>query len=168
MWPFSPKQMTMEYVERQFKKTGLPDGWYKEPCRKTRDHYCDLFAACRQRMFAQHLRTLSRQERKDIQEGNHPSQHHAMSKQAQPYAEKLKLELSHLDWVEGVTLGYYHLDRLVLTVGLRYDPGRETVIKSLPFCFHGFEIKSGPLHQEREDTGIASYQLTVGGLRRHH
>jgi hypothetical protein len=153
MWPFKSKPITWAEFDRKLRRAGLPPDWgkYRDPILI--DKYISLFAKTRDKEVFKHIRTLSKQEQKEFSEGKHPSQHHASAEKAKIYAEKLKEELKHLDWVESVSLGYYHLDRLVLNVDLKYDPGYETVSKNLPFSFLGFQTFHGPIGKIAQDQG---------------
>jgi len=109
--------------------------WLK---RKLIDLRVNRWAKRRQREFNAHLLTLSNEEQRQLAEGSHNSQSHDRADNAQATAEQFQEELLKLGISATVEIGYYHLNRLVLTVDLLHPPKN---IKALPRFFHGYEVK---------------------------
>jgi hypothetical protein len=103
-----------------------------------RDMYITQFGELRRHLFAQHLATLTPEEQREFEEGEHPSQSHAFADRAQPVAEEFQRELQRLGYAARVELGWYHFDRIVLTVLLAEWPTAEER-EHLPWLFRGYE-----------------------------
>ena len=91
-------------------------------------------------LFAKHLATLPEVEQQEYQAGTHPSQSHRFRDRALPIAQQLQEELAQRGYAAKVEIGYYHLDRIVLSAQLSRWPSEEEW-PSWPWFFRGFEVK---------------------------
>jgi len=93
-------------------------------------------------LFAEHLATLPEAEQQEYRAGTHPSQSHRFRDRARPIARQLQEELARRGYAAEVEIGYYHLDRIVLSAELSRLPGEEEW-PSWPWFFHGFQVMYG-------------------------
>lgn len=140
MWPFHTKRhLRYSSIEAWQKGEDLTESLPQiaDPAERDRrfNEYCEL----RQHLFAKHIRTLSREERRAFQQGKHPSQSHRFADRAEPFVASLRKHLGSLGFASKVGLGWYHMDRIVLWAELDEDPGERQ--RELPWLFRGFEIK---------------------------
>ena len=137
----------------------VPMGFIKEPDPILRDKYIRQYGELRRHLYAKHVATLSPDVQQAINDGCHPSQSHRFADEAQPYCELLQhhLESVGLD-VSDVHLGWYHMDRVVLSVETteQLDASR---FRKLPWLFQGFEIKymSSDRKDATEQSGERAY-----------
>jgi hypothetical protein len=130
-----------------YKKRRIMDAWYRGALPMPRQdnplfqHNFNRLYGFRNGMFEKHYSSLSQEEREQLEERTHPSQSWKFEDQARTIANQLEQDLSSVDFVTRVTIGHYHLDILVLTVHLSRDPGFKTVIDTVPYLYHGFQVK---------------------------
>jgi hypothetical protein len=91
-------------------------------------------------LFAKHLASLPEVERQEYRAGIHPSQSHRFRDRAQPVAQRLQEELARRGYAAKVEIGFYHLDRLVLSTELPRLPSEEEW-PTWPWFFRGFQVK---------------------------
>jgi hypothetical protein len=72
----------------------------------------------------------------------HPCQSYGYQDRARPIAQELQGELSRRGYDTKVEIGFYHLDRIVLSAKLSRWPSEEEWA-SCPWYFRGFEVKYG-------------------------
>ncbi|MBI1247770.1 hypothetical protein GC197_07960 [bacterium] len=119
----------------------IPMGFIKEPDPVLRDHYIDQYGALRRHLYAKHVAMLLPKEQRAILNSCHPSQSHRFAKEAEPYCRLLLEHLKSLGAeVARVELGWYHMDRIVLTVITPEQLDKDR-LRELPWLFRGFEIK---------------------------
>ena len=97
----------------------------------------------RQKLWDNHFSTLSDDERKEFSQGMHPSQSHSRAPQAQPFVEEFEKRFASLGYIKKIALGFYHGDRLVISVSFSEDVPRKRWAQDLPAYFRGFEVKAG-------------------------
>jgi hypothetical protein len=126
-------------LEAWFKGEGLtgPIAQISDPAE--RDRRIAEYGELRQHLFAEHIKALTEEVQHQFAEGTHPSQSHRFAEQAQPFADSLREDLASLGFPANVSLGWYHLDRIVLSADLLTDPGERR--SELPWLHHGFEVK---------------------------
>jgi hypothetical protein len=140
MWPLQTKRhLRYPSLEAWFKGEGLTDPLFKIADPAERDRRITEYGELRQHLFALHIKTLTPQEQREIKEGAHPSQRHCFADRAEPFVALLQEHLASLGFQSKVLLGYYHLDRIVLSADLENDPSERQ--HELPRLFRGFEIK---------------------------
>ena len=93
-------------------------------------------------LFAKHLESLPEAEQQEYRAGTHPSQSHRFRDRALPIAQQLQEELARRGYVTEVEIGFYHLDRIVLSAELSRWPNEEEW-PSWPWFFRGFEVMYG-------------------------
>jgi hypothetical protein len=93
-------------------------------------------------LFAKHLESLPEAEQQEYRAGTHPSQSHRFRDRAALIAEQLQEELAQRGYVTKVEIGFYHLERIVLSARLSRWPNEEEW-PSWPWFFRGFEIMYG-------------------------
>ena len=167
IWPFTRKKnydlnkikiplgltdFSYGIIKKIKEENGLTEKLNEIKEEEKRNFYFDALAFIRKELFDIHIKQLSDEEQKLISDNNHPSFSHKFDKEAEKYVKMLKDELTNLDYVEDVVLGYYHCDRLILSIKLSYNPGDEEIDKSLPWLFHGFETRYGILKKNIELT----------------
>lgn len=140
MWPLRTKRhLRYSSVEAWFKGEGLTQGVFAIADPVERDRRITEYGELRQHLFAKHVKTLSREERRQFKQGCHPSQSHRFAGRAEPFVSSLRKHLAGLGFGAKVCLGFYHMDRLVLSADLDADPGGRRSL--LPWLFRGFEVK---------------------------
>ena len=105
-----------------------------------RDKYITEYGELRRHLFAKHAATLSHVDQKKLSDGTHPSQSHSFATDAEPYCQLLDTHLQSLGIVaDEIVLGWYHMDRIVLTVYCdESDVG--SADQKPPWLFKGFEV----------------------------
>lgn len=116
----------------------VPEGFLKLEDRRLLTEYVDQYIELRRHLFAKHIKTLSRQERKQLKQGTHPSQSHKFADQAQPFATALEKEMKGMGYECRVTLGWNQMDLIVLDCDFDFAPENTD---ALPWLFRGLEIK---------------------------
>jgi hypothetical protein len=140
MRPFRKKRhLTYPSVEAWLKGEGLTTSIVQIADPVERDRRITEYGELRRHLFANHAKTLSVAEQRQLKEGPHPSQSHSFAERAQPFAIFLREYLAHLGFNAQVSLGWYHMDRIVLYANLSEDPKERHA--ELPWLFRGFEIK---------------------------
>ena len=144
MWPFSPKpkrHLCYDSVREWMVGERVPENFFRLEDPALRDKYITEYGELRRHLFEKHIRTLPETEQELFKTGRHPSESHRFAAQAEPYAERLQRHLESLgEKVAAVRIGFYHCDRIVLSVDLEPRP-RAIDLETLPWLFEGFEIK---------------------------
>jgi hypothetical protein len=134
-----PKHLTYDSLEAWHEGERLPKDWTKHSDAHQRAAWFQQFAELKQHLWEKHIASLSEAERKQFADRTHPSLSHRFKDRAAPFLEALKQEFARLGYTAEVSLGFYHLDRIVLSASLdRTPPGR---LRGVPWLFRGFEIK---------------------------
>lgn len=119
---------------------GLPDDWTRHPDKAQRDLWWKQFAELKQHLWQKHLLTLTSEEQQQFKDRTHPSLSHEHAERAQPFCGLLEADLQRNGITSVVKLGYYHMDRIVLSAYLsELPPGG---LPGSPWLFRGFEIKA--------------------------
>ena len=138
---FGTAHLQYDSVEDWMTGENVPVGFINEPDPILRDKYIWQYGELRRHLYARHVVTLSRDEQHAINAGCHPSQSHRFADRAQLYCELLESHLVSLGLdVSEVHLGWYHMDRIVLTVETPEQLDASSY-KRRPWLFQGFEIK---------------------------
>lgn len=127
-------------IAEWFKAEGLVGPLVNIADEAERERRIHEFGELKRFLFAKHLATLTPEERRQFEKGDHPSQTHSFADRAKPVAEEFRRELQQFGVVARVDLGWYHLDRIVLSVALAENPTAEEY-EQLPQFFRGFEAK---------------------------
>jgi hypothetical protein len=147
MWPLPTKRhLRYPSVEAWFKGEGLTEAAFKIADPVERDRRITEYGELRQHLFAKHIKTLSPEEQRQFEKGTHASQSHRFAEGAEPFVALLHKHLANLGFANKVCLGWYHMDRIVLSAELDADPGQRR--SELPWIFRGFEIKYNWPHGE--------------------
>src|SRR5262245_40397812 len=93
-------------------------------------------------LFAKHLESLPEAEQQEYRAGTHPSQSHRFRDRAALIAQQLQEELARRGYVTKMEIGFYHLDRIVVSAKLSRWPTEEEW-PSWPWFFRGFEVMYG-------------------------
>jgi len=140
MWSLRTKRhLRYPSVEAWFNGERLTEPVFKITDPAERDRRITEYGELRQHLFAKHIKTLSREEQREFKEGTHPSQSHRFADRAEPFVALLREHLATLGFPSKVCLGWYHMDRIVLSADLDEDPRERQ--RELPWLFRGFEIK---------------------------
>jgi len=94
----------------------------------------------RRAIFQEHLKTLSEEEQRAIETSTHASMSHARAQEAEPYIIEFKNRYGHLPYIAGIGIGYYHGDRLVITVEFVREMKLSEFEDDLPWFYRGFEV----------------------------
>ena len=129
-------------IEEWMDKEKIPSGFFQIEDEQLRNKYIAEYGELRQHLFDRHIKTLSEEEQELFAKGEHPSQSHRYEEKAKPCAEELQEELSGLGFVEKVSIGYYHMDRIVFSVDINREISTEEY-KMIPWLYKGFETKVG-------------------------
>ena len=119
---------------------GLPKDWTKHPNQAQRDVWWQQFAELKEHLWQKHVSTLSPEEQQQFKDGTHPSLRHEYAERALPFCKLLEAELERKGLMSVVKIGYYHMDRLVLSVYLSDFP--PAGLPGSPWFFRGFEVKA--------------------------
>jgi hypothetical protein len=140
MWPFQTKRhLRYPSLQAWLEGEGLKDPFSENVDPGERDRRLNEYCELRQHLFAKHIKTLSRVERRELYQGTHPSQSHQFAERALPFVALLQEHLASLGFPSTVCLGAYHMERIVLSADLDTDPRDRK--RELPWLFRGFEIK---------------------------
>lgn len=100
----------------------------------------------RRHLWKKHLRRLTREERKQLKTGRHPSQSHKGFDEAKPIFEEFRAKVGVLPYVEEVAMTTRHMQPIVFRVKLTQDVSwRVWQEHILPF-YRGFEVIVGAAH----------------------
>src|SRR5262245_42541749 len=141
MWPIRTKRhLRYPSVEAWIKGEGLAEPVFKIADPLERDRRIREYGELRQHLFAKHIKTLSQEEQRQFESGTHPSQSHQYAQRAEPFVALLQEHLARLGFPNRVHLGWYQMNRIVLSADLEADAGRRGA--ELPWLCRGFEVKS--------------------------
>src|ERR1044072_81075 len=114
MWPFRIKRhLRYASVEAWFKGEGLKTPFIQIADPVERDHRITEYGE-----LWKNVTTLSAEEQRQFAEMTHPSQSHKFANRAEPFTAELREHLAQLGFPAKVTLGWYHMDRIVLSADL--------------------------------------------------
>lgn len=114
----------------------------------------------REHLWRRHLASLTSEERRQLETGQHPSQSHSRYEQAKPIFEEFRARVELLPYVAEVFMPAYHVDRLVFRVKVTKDVDWLTWHKDIPQFYRGFEV--GVLKTCPEPDGPANRSQPVG------
>jgi hypothetical protein len=135
----TPRHLAYDSLEAWAEGEGLPQDWTQHPDKNQRDLWWEQFVELKRHLWAEHLATLTSGEQQEFNARTHPSLSHKFHERAQPFTVQLRNELVRLGYDAEVALGFYHFDRIILSVTLDRTPrGR---LRGVPWLFRGFEIK---------------------------
>ena len=110
----------------------------------------------RKLLWEQHIVQLTPQERQQLEAGQHPSQSHRCVEQAKPILEEFRSQVASLPYVADVSIGMYHMDRIVFQVILAQNVTWRTWQKDIPTFYRGFEVLTYTPKIAPEPTATAS------------
>lgn len=96
----------------------------------------------RKHLWDQHVARLTREERQQLDAGEHPSQSHSRMERAMPIFEEFRSHVTSLPYVIDAKVGAYHLDRIIFTVLVSQQADWRTWQTEIPPFYRGFEVKS--------------------------
>ena len=133
---------------------GLPADWMKHPNQAQRNVWWKQFAELKQHLWQKHLSTLTQEEQRQLKDGTHPSLRHEYEERALPFCKLLEAELERQGLKSVVKIGFYHMDRIVLSTYLsELPPGG---LPGSPWLFRGFEVKA-----VRASKPLDSYRMPI-------
>jgi hypothetical protein len=138
------RHLKYDSIESWMAAENVPPNFIAIENEELRDKYINEYGELRRHLFAKHAATLSDLDQQKLRDGNHPSQSHAFATEAEPYCRSLDRELRMLAVVaDEIVLGWYHMDRIVLSVTL--DESKfESTAHQRPWLFQGFEVFYAP------------------------
>ena len=142
-WSRRPSDQThlkFDSLEAWGKGIGLPKDWTSHPDQARRDLWWKQFTELKEHLWQRHICGLSDEEQEQFKDGTHPSLSHAFHERAQPFCELLRDDLKCQGIEAVVKIGFYHMDRIVLSAYLaELPPGG---LPGSPWLFRGFEVKA--------------------------
>jgi hypothetical protein len=105
----------------------------------------------REHLWKVHVKLLTRDERKQLQQGNHPSQSHTRIDQAKPIFDEFRLRVSPLPYVSDVTMVARHTpeDGILIRLKVAHDVSWHVWRQHIPTFFRGFEVLVSQAISER-------------------
>lgn len=94
----------------------------------------------RRHLWRRHLKELTREERRQIEKGLHPSQSHKRIDEAKAIFEEFRSRVAHLPYVTEVTMVARQMEHTVLRVKLGQDVGWRVWQEHIPPFYRGFEV----------------------------
>lgn len=140
IWPFGKRYLRYRSKLEWILGEQIPTPFSVIQDRKRFDEVVFQYGELRKHLFARHLKTLSSEQRDLLSAGKHPSQDHALTQAALPYADKLGEKLRHLHFVSKVGVGTYHGNRNVLDVFVYGIDLLDRRLLEVPEFFDGFEV----------------------------
>ena len=135
------KHLRYDSVEQWMEAENIPKNFIMIKDDKLRDQYITQYAELREHLYIKHVKLLSIGEQKLIESGNHPSQNHSLSDEAEKYVDDFKKELSGLSCIKDITVGLYHGGRIIISVEV-YENTPKEEINIIPWLYRGFEVKT--------------------------
>ena len=133
------RHLDFESVEDWMAAENVPPNFINVEDEQLRNRYITEYGELRRHLFAKHTATLSTADQQKLDDGKHPSQSHAFASDAESYCDLLDAHLKTLGIVAGeIVLGWYHMDRIVITVTL--DESDLGSCAKRPWLFEGFEV----------------------------
>lgn len=129
-------------VAAWFRAEGLPSPLSTIADEAERERRQREYGELQRFLFARHLASLPEAEQQEYRAGTHPSQSHRFRDRADPIARELQEELERRGYATTVEIGFYHLDRIILSARLPRWPGEEEW-PSWPWFFRGFQVLYG-------------------------
>ena len=100
----------------------------------------------RSHLWKKHLRGLTKDERRQLKEGTHPSQSHKGFEEAKSIFEEFRAKVSALPYVEEVSMTTRHMQPIVFRVKLAQDVSWRVWQERIPSFYRGFEVIVGTAH----------------------
>jgi hypothetical protein len=94
----------------------------------------------RNHLWKKHLHQLTREERSQLQTGNHPSQSHRGFELAAPTFEEFRARVAALPYVDEVAMVTRHLQPIVFRVKLAQSANWRVWQEHIPPYYRGFEV----------------------------
>ena len=136
----SKEHLKYDSVDDWCRGENVPHNFISMDDEQLRAKYITEYGELRRHLFAKHAATLSDADQQKLHDGKHPSQSHAFAEHAEPYRALLDGHLKSLEIIaKDVELGWYHMDRIVLTVTLSESDVESTAARR-PWLFQGFEV----------------------------
>lgn len=138
--PPDQSHLKFDSLEAWAKGIELPEDWTRHPDQTQRGLWWEQYSELKEHLWQKHIRSLSDEEQKQFKDGTHPSMSHAFYERAQPYCDLLRDDLKRQGIEAVVKIGFYHMDRIVLSAYLAELPLGG--LPGSPWLFHGFEVKA--------------------------
>ena len=117
----------------------IPDDWTQCEDQPQRDKWWRQFTEVKNRIWALHIDGLTTSEQQQFADGTHPSLSHDFADLALPFCDLLKNDLLERGIESKVTIGRYHMGRIVLIAKLDRIPPDSP--KGELWLYKGFEVK---------------------------
>jgi len=140
--PADKPHLRHDSVAAWFQAEGLTSPPSKIEDEAERDRRLHEYGELERFLFAEHFASLPEAEQREYRAGTHPSQSHRFRDRAEPIARQLQKELARRGYASRVEIGFYHLDRIVLSAKLSRSPS-EAEWPSWPWFFWGFQVMYG-------------------------
>ena len=135
------KHLKYSSVEQWMEAENIPKNFVMINNDELRDKYITQYAELREHLYAEHVKSLPSEDQRLIESGNHPSQKHSLAHEAEKYATNLKNELCGLVYINDISVGLYHGDRVIISVEVDEKTTKEE-INRIPWLYRGFEVKT--------------------------
>lgn len=94
----------------------------------------------RRHLWKRHVAKLSREERKQLKTGAHPSLSHKGFELAKPIFEEFRALLANLPYIEEVTMVTQHMKPIVFRAKVARGTSRQAWQEHIPPFYRGFEV----------------------------
>ncbi len=145
--PLQPKSsdpMSFSSVEEWWESLGYVVPLQAIPDPTERQRRLREFDELTQKIRQDHLKTLSADERRQIENGEHPSQNWNQFKQAQQVLNDFRTSLAGVDFVKSVNAVGHPFNPVSFVVELKHPLPAAAYRKHIPPYFHGFKVQVPP------------------------
>jgi hypothetical protein len=167
--PFSSKRhLKYDSIGAWYEGERVPQPPLQIKDQALRDKYFQQYVELWAHLFSRSLKALPKHEQDMFANGTRPSQSHRFADAAKPYLAAFREQLPNLEEIHSVELAFLQGDKIGFLVMYKRSPG-QMVLWRKPMYYRGFEVRYGALDlipPEPEDTGLATYHLTQGGLKK--
>lgn len=134
-----PRHLRYRSVEEWRERENITSFWHPENPKlevRLQRHLTQL----REHLWTRHLKRLSREERKQIKEGTHPSLSHKGFELAKPVFEEFRSLVARHPFVAEVTMVTQHMKPIIFRVKVARDATWRVWQEHIPAFYRGFEV----------------------------
>jgi len=139
MFDFLKTHLRYRSVEEWRERENITSFWHPENPRleaRLQRHLREL----REHLWKRHMRRLTREERKQLKEGSHPSLSHKGFETAKPVFEEFRLRVAAHPFVEEVTMVTQHMKPIIFRVKVARSATWRVWQEHIPPFYRGFEV----------------------------
>ena len=134
-----PRHLRYRSVEEWRDRENITSFWHPENPRleaRLQRHLKEL----REHLWKRHMRRLTREERKQLKQGSHPSLSHKGFEPAKPVFEEFRLRVAAHPFVEEVTMVTQHMKPIIFRVKVARSATWRIWQQYIPPFYRGFEV----------------------------